>query len=149
MKLDVIALEQIAEEWTRDSQMDTTEPGKEMVRIPILHNKYNKFLSAHNLAAKKTAIDLNKLRKLKWMYYNGKMTQEELEKYGWEQFPFTLKQDMNVYLDGDDDMAKLVAKKSYHEEAVSFCINVMKELSNRTWQLKEYMGWEKFIHGQH
>jgi len=23
----------------------------------------------------------------------------------------------------------------------------MKELNNRTWQLKEYMGWEKFIQG--
>lgn len=149
MKLESVALEQIAQEWAKDSQIDSTEPGKEIIRIPILHNKYNKFLSAHNLAAKRAAIEYSKMRKLKWMYYNGKLSQEELDKYGWEQFPFTLKQDMSVYIEGDDDLAKLLAKKSYHEEAVSFCTNVMKELSNRTWQLKEYMGWEKFIHGAH
>lgn len=149
MKLEAVSLEQITAEWEKDSKVDTTEPGKEMVRIPILHNKYNKFLSAHNLAAKKAIIELNKMRKLKWMYYNGKLSQEELDKYGWEQFPFTLKQDMNVYLEGDDDLAKLQAKKSYHEEAASYCIYVMKELNNRTWQIKEYMSWEKFIHGAH
>lgn len=149
MKLEAISLEQIANEWEKDSKMDTTEPGKEMVRIPILHNKYNRFLSAHNLAAKKAIIELNKMRKLKWMYYNGKLSQEELDKYGWEQFPFTLKQDLNVYLDGDEDMAKLQAKKSYHEEAANYCIYVMKELHSRTFQLKAYMEWEKFIHGAH
>jgi hypothetical protein len=89
------------------------------------------------------------MRKLKWMYYNGKLSGDELEKYGWEQFPFTLKQDITVYMDGDDDLCKLQAKKAYHEECSSFCINVMKELNNRTWQLKEFMGWERFINGQH
>jgi len=54
---------------------------------------------------------------------------------------------MQVYLDGDDDLNKLKRKKAYHEEAANFCTNVMKELNNRTWQLKEYMGWEKFIQG--
>lgn len=149
MKLETVALDQIAQEWSKDSQIDSTEPGKEIIRIPILHNKYNKFLSAHNLAAKRVAIEYSKMRKLKWMYYNGKLSQEELDQYGWEQFPFTLKQDMSVYIEGDDDLAKLQAKKSYHEESASFCVNVMKELSNRTWQLREFMGWEKFIHGAH
>ena len=147
MKLDAPALELIMEEWKKDSVIDSTEPGKEIIRIPILHNKYNIFLSSHNLAAKKSIIDYNKMRKLKWMYYNGKLSNEELDKFGWEQFPFTLKQDLSTYMDGDDDMARLIAKKTYHEESASFCINVMKELSNRTWQLKEYMGWEKFIAG--
>jgi hypothetical protein len=149
MKLEAVAIEQIMSEWTKDSNVDSTEPGKEIIRIPILHNKYNKFLSAHNLAAKKIAIEYNKLRKLKWMYYNGKLSQEELDKYGWEQFPFVLKQDLAMHLEGDDDLTRLQAKKSYHEEAAAFCVNVMKELNNRTWQLKEYMSWEKFIHGQH
>ena len=54
---------------------------------------------------------------------------------------------MQVYLDGDDDLNKLKRKKTYHEESANFCTNVMKELNNRTWQLKEYMGWEKFIQG--
>jgi hypothetical protein len=35
-----------------------------------------------------------------------------------------------------------------HEEIVEFCKQVLKELNNRTWQLKEYMSWERFIGGQ-
>jgi hypothetical protein len=143
------AIETIMSEWEKDTKIDTTEPGKEIIRIPLLHNKYNKYLSTHNLASKKAHFEYNKLRKVKWMYYNGKMSSDELEKYGWEQFPFTLKQDISVYMDGDDDLCKLQAKKAYHDECSAFCINVMKELNNRTWQLKEFMGWERFINGQH
>ena len=69
-------LEEIMNHWERDSNVDATEPGNEGIRVPILHNKYNKFLSQHNLALKKCLMDVARMRKLKWMYYNGKLTQE-------------------------------------------------------------------------
>ena len=140
-------LEEVMHQWEKDSNVDATEPGKEILRIPLLHNKYNKYLSLHNLAGKRAGLEYDKLKKLKWMYYNGKLDQDELDKLGWEPFRFTLKSDIQVYLDGDDDLVKLKRKKTYHEEAAKFCEYVMKELNNRTWQLKEYMGWEKFIQG--
>ena len=147
MAIETPPLETIIEQWERDSDVDATEPGKEIIRIPLLHNKYNKFLSLHNLSAKKAAIEYDRMKKLKWMYYNGKLDQEELDKLGWEPFRFTLKSDIQVYLDGDDDLNKLKRKKSYHEETAKFCENVMKELNSRTYQLKAYMDWEKFIQG--
>ena len=140
-------LEEVMRQWEKDSNVDVTEPGKEILRIPFLKNKYNKYLSLHNLAGKRAGLEYDKLKKLKWMYYNGKLDQDELDKLGWEPFRFTLKSDIQVYLDGDDDLVKLKRKKAYHEEAAKFCEYVMKELNNRTWQLKEYMGWEKFIQG--
>ena len=147
MKLEPPSFENLIEQWEKDSVIDSTEPGKEIIRIPILHNKYNKFMSLHNLAGKRASLEYDRVKKLKWMYYTGKLDQEELDKLGWEPFRFTLKSDISVYLDGDEDLTKLKRKKAYHEEAASFCTNVMKELNNRTWQLKEYMGWEKFIQG--
>ena len=140
-------LEDIMKQWEKDSDVDSTEPGKEIIRIPLLHNKYNKFLSLHNLSAKRAAIEYDRIKKLKWMYFTGKLDQEELDKLGWEPFRFTLKSDINVYLDGDDDLNKLKRKKSYHEEAAKFCENVMKELQSRTYQLKAFMDWERFIQG--
>jgi hypothetical protein len=140
-------LEDIMKQWEKDSEVDITEPGREIIRIPILHNKYNKYLSLHNLSAKKAEIEFAKMKKLKWLYYTGKLDQDELDKLGWEPFRFTLKSDIGVYLDADDDLNKLKRKHAYHEEAASFCTNVMKEISNRTWQLKEYIGWEKFVQG--
>jgi len=147
MAIETPPLETIIEQWERDSDVDSTEPGKEIIRIPLLHNKYNKFLSLHNLSAKKAAIEYDRMKKLKWMYFTGKLDQEELDKLGWEPFRFTLKSDINVYLDGDDDLNKLKRKKSYHEETAKFCENVMKELNSRTYQLKAYMDWERFIQG--
>ena len=147
MAIETPPLEEIMKQWEKDSDVDSTEPGKEIIRIPLLHNKYNKYLSLHNLSAKKAAIEYDRIKKLKWMYFTGKLDQEELDKLGWEPFRFTLKSDINVYLDGDDDLNKLKRKKSYHEEAAKFCENVMKELQSRTYQLKAYMDWERFIQG--
>jgi hypothetical protein len=140
-------LEELMAQWEKDSDIDTTEPGKEILRIPLIHNKYNKYLSLHNLAAKRAEMEFFKLKKLKWEYYTGKLDQDQLQELGWEPFRFTLKSDISVYIDGDDDLNKLKRKKAYHEEAASFCTNVMKELNNRTWQLREYMTHERFIAG--
>lgn len=148
-KFEAPALDQLIEEWEKDSKIDITEPGKEMIRIPLLHSKYNKYLTLHNLAAKRTETEIIKLRKTKWMYYNGKMDQDELTRLGLEPFPFTLKSDLNVYMESDRDIIPLNDKKTYHDECSAYCVYIMKELNNRTWQLKEYMAWERFIQGAH
>jgi hypothetical protein len=140
-------LEFLLTEWEKDAVINNLDPGRELLRIPILHAKYNKFLTLHNLASKRQALELDRMRKIKWAYYSGKMDKEELDKYGWQPFPFVLKTDINAYLDGDIDIGSIKKKKSYHEEASSFCVYVMKELNNRTWQLKEYMAWERFQSG--
>ena len=147
MAIETPPLEEIMKQWEKDSEVDSTEPGKEIIRIPLLHNKYNKYLSLHNLSARRASFEYDKLKKLKWMYFTGKLDQEELDKLGWEPFRFTLKSDISVYLDGDEDLNKLKRKKSYHEEAAKFCENIMKELQSRTYQLKAYMDWERFIQG--
>jgi hypothetical protein len=149
MKLAAPSLETLMDSWTKDSEIDSTEPGKEILRIPILHNKYNKSLTLHNLATKRAVLELAKLKKIKWAYYTGKMSDDELEQHGWEPFQFVLKSDISVYIEGDVDLITLQRKKAYHEEASNFCLNVMKELNNRTWQLKEFCTWERFINGQH
>ena len=140
-------LEQILKQWEKDSVMDQTEPSKEMIRIPILHSSYLQMLTKHKIAAKKAHFDYLRMRKLKWEYYTGKMSQEELEEYGWEPFQFALKSDITTYLEADKDLIKLLEKKVYHEETVSVIESIMNELKQRTWQLKEFINWEKFVSG--
>jgi len=147
MKIETPTIEELISQWEKDAQVDSTEPGKEILRVPLLHSKYNKYLSLHNLSAKKMILEYNKVKKLKWMYYNGKLDQEELDKLGWEPFRFTLKSDISVYIDGDDDLSKIKRRQAYHEEAAKFCENVMKELQSRTYQLRAHMEWERFIQG--
>jgi hypothetical protein len=87
------------------------------------------------------------MKKLKWEYYTGKLDDDQLKKYGWEPFPFVLKSDITTYLDADEDLAKCLAQRRMHEEIVEVCMSIMKELGARTFQLKDFISWEKFIQG--
>mgnify|MGYP003346308391 CR=1 FL=1 len=75
-------LEQILKMWERDADMDQTEPGKELLKIPKLHNQYLSILTKHKIASKKANFDYLRMRKIKMEYYTGKMSKEELD----EQF---------------------------------------------------------------
>ena len=141
-------LDEILKSWESDADMDQTEPGKELLKIPKLHSKYVDVLIKHKMAAKKANFDYLRMRKLKWEYYTGKMSQEELDEQGWEPFRFTLKSDISFYLESDQDLIKLLEKKIYHEEAVSVIEAIMGELKQRTWQLRDFITWERFIGGQ-
>jgi len=141
-------LEQILKYWDTDSNMDQTEPSKELLKIPVLHSKYLNILTKHKIASKKAHFDYLRMRKIKWEYFTGKMSKEELDEYGWEPFQFALKSDINTYLEADSDLIKLLEKKVYHEEAISVVESIMSELKQRTWQLRDFISWEKFVNGQ-
>jgi len=144
-------INEILQMWEKDSVVDRTDPSAEIIRIPVLHSKYVTQLTAHSLAVKSCGIEFSKIKKIKWEYYTGKLNgdDEMLKKYNLEPFRFTLKGDVSTYLDSDEDLAKIIAKRALHEQAVEVCNLILKELNNRTWQIKEFMGWERFISGQH
>ncbi|NBP57212.1 hypothetical protein EBU71_11900 [bacterium] len=141
-------LEQILKLWEKDTDIDQTEPGKELLKIPKLHNQYLSILTKHKIASKKAHFDYLRVRKIKIEYYSGRMSQEELDANGWEPFSFVLKSDINAYLEGDTDLIKMLEKKVYHEECVSVLESILNELKQRTWQLRDFISWEKFIGGQ-
>jgi len=141
-------LEQILKLWEKDTEIDQTEPGKELLKIPKLHNQYLSILTKHKIASKKAHFDYLRVRKIKIEYYSGRMSQEELDANGWQPFSFVLKSDINAYLEGDNDLIKMLEKKVYHEECVSVLESILNELKQRTWQLRDFISWEKFIGGQ-
>ena len=142
-------LEQIIKYWDEDSVIDSTEPGKELLKIPQLHNKYLKILIKHRLAIKRINFDYARLRKIKEEYYSGSLSKEELDENGWEPFLLNVKtkQGIERYLDSDADLIRLMEKKMYHDEAISVCESILQELKSRTFQLRDYISWEKFIQG--
>jgi hypothetical protein len=145
-----VNIELLMEEWIKDVSFDETEPQKAMANISKLHAKYLRILTHHNLLAKKLQADYNLRRKIKWEYYSGDLNNpEDLERYGLEpMMKKVLRADLQHYLDSDTELNNTLLKKVMHEEIVDFCKSVLKELNNRTWQLKSFMDWEKFIGGQ-
>ena len=121
-------INELLQMWSKDANIDRTEPGRELINIPILHAKYLQILSTHRLAVKNIDYKLATLKRLKWEYYTGKLDDEELQKHGWEPFPFILKSEINTYFDSDEDLNKLTAQKMIHEEIVDVCQNILKEI---------------------
>lgn len=145
-----VNIDALTEEWINDAAYDETEPQKAMANIPKLHAKYLRIMTHHNLIVKKMQADYNWRRKIKWEYYSGDLNNpEDLEKYGLEpMLKKVLRADLQHYLDSDFELNNILLKKVMNEEIVDFCKNVLKELNNRTWQLRSYMDWERFIGGQ-
>lgn len=140
-------LDDLLSMWSKDSVVDRTEPGKALLDIPILHSKYLNILSNHRLLSKQAEFKYNQMKKIKWEYYMGKMDDEDLKKYGWKPFPYILKSDISTYLESDEDLNKYLAQKILHDEIVDVCQSIMKELNSRTFQLKSFIDWEKFVSG--
>ena len=140
-------LDDLLEMWRTDSIIDRTEPGKALINIPQLHSKYLNILSRHRLLSKESEFKYNKMKKLKWEYYTGKLDQDQLDKHGWEPFPFVLKSELTTFLESDDDINKHIAQKIVHDEIVDVCSSILKELNSRTFQLRDFIQWERFIQG--
>ena len=120
-------LEELLEMWRKDSEIDRTEPGKALLDIPKLHSKYLNILSKHRLLAKESEFKLQKMRRMKWEYYTGKLDEDQLKSLGWEPFPYVLKSEISTYLESDDDINRRVAVKAMHEEIVDICGSILTD----------------------
>jgi hypothetical protein len=144
-----VNIDSLMEEWSTDAKIDETEPGRELVKTSTLHAKYLRIMTHHNLICKKLMGDYNRLKKIKWEYYSGDLNNpEDLEQYGLQpMMKKVLRQDIPTYIDSDTDLNNILLKKMLHQEIVDFCGSVLKELNNRTWQLRSFIEWEKFTSG--
>jgi hypothetical protein len=144
-----VTIDVLMEEWVKDAPYDETEPQRAMANIPKLHAKYLRIMSHHNLIVKKLGAEYHSRRKIKYDYIAGDLNNpEDLEKYGLEpMMKKVLRADIPMWLDSDTELNNILLKKVMHEEIVDFCKSVLKELNNRTFQIKSYMEWERFIGG--
>ena len=132
----------------RDMKVDDTQLDLESLKIPQLHNKYLNFLQEERFNLKKMGFDFASLRRSKWEYYTGKISEEDLEEKGWEPFDLKiLKSDIDMYLDSDNDMILMKQKITYQEEKVFYLESVIKEIGQRKWEIRNAIEWRKFVSG--
>ena len=132
----------------RDTQMDGTELDIESIKLPQLHNKYLNILQDEKLVLRKLISDKNKLFRLKWEYYNGKMDKDALDELGWEPFHLNiLKKDIDIYLNSDKELSMIHDRISYQEVKLEFLEEILKELNNRHWKIRNAIEWRKFTSG--
>lgn len=138
-------LEELQSMWEKDSSIDRTELGEESLRIPQLHAKYFKLFSEERLSLRKFESAYKKLYKTKFEYYNGTISEEDLNENQWEPFQLrVLKSDINVYLQSDEDLCTMELRVELQKEKVEFLESIIKNLPARGYQINAAISWEKF-----
>lgn len=141
-------IEQIKQLVEQELGIDPTELGDESLRVPKLHSKFMNIFHDESLLLRKYESEWRTLRKQKWEYYNGKMSQEDLKELGWEPFGHRiLRQDIDIYMDSDPDMSKLNAKIELQKAKVDYLDATIKSINNRQWMIRNAIEWKKFMSG--
>ena len=147
----MITLQELQDMWQEDCKVDELNHGQESTRIPELHSKYLNHLSTLRLQCRRAQSELFKMRRLKWKYYRGELDQKELNEKGWDQYlgNAPLNNQMNEFLDTDEDVIKLTDKLEYLNTCMTLCESVMKSISSRSFDIKNAIEWTKFTNGSY
>ena len=141
-------LEEIQELWNRDCEIDYTELGTESIRIPQIHDKYLKIYTDERIKLRGLEFELSKLVRAKTDWYAGRMSQEDLEERGWDQFlGRLLKNEISNYIESDNDVIKIKQHIAILQEKNNYLDSIIKMVSNRGFQIKNALDWLKFSHG--
>lgn len=146
----MIDLKQIHEMWSRDSEirMQLDESSRE---TPMLHAKYLEFLSTTKLQLKRAEFTQKVLLKEKWLYYNGKMSQEDVVAKGWDPDPFDglkiLKGEMEYYYDADPEIQKSEEKIQYFKTVIDTLEQIISNLNWRHQTIGNIIKWKQFESG--
>lgn len=143
-----MTLDQLMEEWRKDASVDTTELGNESLKIPELHSKYLKLYFEERRKLKALEFQSKDLSLKKYEYYNGRMSQEELDELNWNPFVKKLmKNEIDMYLDSDKDIITNNIRIVNQKEKISFVEEVLKNINQRNFQIKNAIDWRKFTQG--
>tara|TARA_R110002020_G_scaffold53860_2_gene150303 strand:+ start:9109 stop:9543 length:435 start_codon:yes stop_codon:yes gene_type:complete len=131
-----------------DLVIDENDLHTESLNTPQLHNKYLIFHENSKLELEKLEFQEKILKRNKWLYYTGKLGDDDMKRLNWEPFDYTiLKTDIPMFLDSDEDMQKIRAKISLQKSVVDYLEEVVKIVSSRQWNIKSAIEWIKFTQG--
>ena len=139
-------LEQIQDMWQKDSVIDPDNLHDESLKIPQLHSKYYTLYNTITLLREKARDSYNRIRLERYNYYTGKADPEVYEK---EPFPKKVrdKDALIRYMDADDRVSDANLKVEYYDVMINYTESILKQISNRTYQIKNSIEWHKFQAG--
>lgn len=142
-------LTELQDMWSEDCKINEMNLGQESVKTPNLHAKYLNLLSSTKLNLRKAESDYLNCRRKKYKYYRGEMTQAELEEEGWGQWQGNkpLKNEMDEFLQIDNDLIKYIDKVEYFKTVLYQLEQIIRSLNSRTWDIKNAIEWSKFTNG--
>lgn len=138
-------LDEIERLWNEDSYIDPDNLHLESIKIPTLHSKYFNIYNNLSLLKKKEENNFLELQQQKWLYYSGKADPEV-----YKENPFdhrVMKSDLDKYLNADEDLIRSNTKIEYYNIMLKFLESILKNIENRSFQIKNSIDYMKFIGG--
>ena len=146
----MLQLNDILEQWKSDSLIEIPLDESSQ-KTPKLHSKYLELLSLAKFQLKKSEMEQKVLLKEKWLYYNGKLSEEEISEKGWSPDPFNglkiLKGEMDYYYDADPEIQKSEEKIEYYKNTVSVLTEIVDTIKWRHQTIGNMIKWKVFESG--
>ena len=139
-------LEKIQEMWQKDSVIDPDNLHDESLKIPQLHSKYYTVYNTITLLREKARDSYNKIKLERYNFYTGKAPEEVYIK---EPFPYKVREKDAIqrHLEADEKLTNMDLKIRYYDTELKFLEEIIKNVSNRTFQIKNAIEWNKFQAG--
>jgi len=142
----MINLDKIQSMWQEDCKIDIDNMHEESIKVPQLHSKYHEILNNLILLRTKAQKIQKTVRHERYEYYSGKADPEVYER---EPFPKKVrdKDALIRYMDADDRVSDANLKVEYYDVMINYTESILKQISNRTYQIKNSIEWHKFQAG--
>jgi len=142
----MINLDKIQSMWQEDCKIDIDNMHEESIKIPQLHSKYHEILNNLILLRTKAQKIQKSVRHERYEYYSGKADPEVYQR---EPFPKKVrdKDALIRYMDADDRVSDANLKVEYYDVMINYTESILKQISNRTYQIKNSIEWHKFQAG--
>ena len=139
-------LETIQSMWSKDAQIDQDNLHDEAAKIPSLHAKYFDLYNNIKLLRERSLTVDNKVRLERWNYYSGK---SDPEVYQAEPFPYKVREKDAIkrYMDADEKVQQSTLKIRYYDVMLTYLEDIIKQVGNRSYQLKNINDWHNFRSG--
>jgi len=142
----MINLDKIQSMWQEDCKIDIDNMHEESIKVPQLHSKYQEILNNLILLRTKAQKIQKSVRHERYEYYSGKADPEVYQR---EPFPKKVrdKDALIRYMDADDRVSEANLKVEYYDVMINYTESILKQISNRTYQIKNSIEWHKFQAG--
>ena len=116
------------------------------MNIPVLHSKYYEIYNNIYLLRKKAEQQRKNIRHERYEYFSGKA---DPEVYVENPFPKKIrdKDTMQKYLDADEKLSGVSLKIDYYETMLRYLEEILKQITNRTYQIKNSIEFMRFTSG--
>ena len=147
----MLNLEDILKMWAKDSEIDDIRLDEASKNTAKLHAKYLEMLSVTKLQLKRKDMEFKVLLKNKWLWYNGKMSKDQMDQLGWDYDALNglkvLKGEMDYYYDSDPHIQEAQAKIDYLKTLIETLEEIINTIRWRHSTIKNMIDWRRFESG--